>query len=322
MKPRCTRTVTSETDPNGPSRSSRLQLSFDAGAFCSTPCAITANVPTYNSASHLPFDDHGIRPTMMLAAVDAGEALALIDRGIAADDTFPTGDVYLVRTGDVARSVRYGDFSSTASQWSDAGLNVRYVDNLADGGSQAITSTTGVLGYLTGFVTVPGITTNQYRPGAVADHLTSVGGEVPTSGQMSILRWLEAGATASYGTVVEPCNYTTKFPAASVLWAHYYRGEPIIEAYWKSVSMPGEGNFIGEPLARPWGAQVTAWVASTQTLSLTTTALIPGVQYTIESAPSAAGPWTVVRTNVSTAKHARVTLTVSPATEMFYRVRR
>jgi uncharacterized protein (TIGR03790 family) len=297
-------------------------LSFDAGAYCSTPCATTATVPTYDSASHRPADDHGIRPTMMLAATDAGDALALIDRGLAADDTFPTGDVYLVRTNDAARSVRYPNFIQTAAQWADAGLNVRYVDNLADGGAQSITNTSGVLGYLTGFVTVPGIATNQYRPGAVADHLTSVGGAVPTSGQMSILRWLEAGATASYGTVIEPCNYTAKFPAASVLWAHYYRGEPIIEAYWKSVQMPGEGNFIGEPLARPWGAEVTGWDAATQTLTLTTTALVPGVSYTIESAPDPAGPWSLVRGNVSTPKHARVVLTVSPATERYYRYRR
>lgn len=30
---------------------------------------------------------------------------------------------------------------------------------------------------------------------------------------MSILQWTQAGATASYGTMAEPCNYTQKFPA-------------------------------------------------------------------------------------------------------------
>ena len=29
-------------------------------------------------------------------------------------------------------------------------------------------------------------------------------------------------------------------------------GDTLIEAYWKSVQQPGEGIFIGEPLARPW----------------------------------------------------------------------
>jgi hypothetical protein len=39
--------------------------------------------------------------------------------------------------------------------------------------------------------------------------------------QMSSLRWLEAGATASYGTVSEPCNHWQKFPHPSVLLRHY-----------------------------------------------------------------------------------------------------
>ena len=30
---------------------------------------------------------------------------------------------------------------------------------------------------------------------------------------MSSLKWLEAGATASYGTVVEPCSFPQKFPS-------------------------------------------------------------------------------------------------------------
>jgi len=33
----------------------------------------------------------------------------------------------------------------------------------------------------------------------------------------------------------------------------YVRGESLIEAYWKSVRWPGQGLFLGEPLARPWG---------------------------------------------------------------------
>jgi uncharacterized protein (TIGR03790 family) len=72
---------------------------------------------------------------------------------------------------------------------------------------------------------------------------------------MSSLRWLEAGATGSYGTVVEPCNFTQKFPHPGVLMAHYLDGDTLIEAYWKSVLMPGQGIFIGEPLARPFGLQ-------------------------------------------------------------------
>ena len=69
---------------------------------------------------------------------------------------------------------------------------------------------------------------------------------------MSSLRWLEAGATASYGTVTEPCNHRQKFPIPAVAIFHYAMGATAIEAYWKSVAWPGEGVFIGEPLARPF----------------------------------------------------------------------
>jgi uncharacterized protein (TIGR03790 family) len=72
------------------------------------------------------------------------------------------------------------------------------------------------------------------------------------SGQMSSMRWLEAGATGSYGTVVEPCNIVQKFPNLPVVFNHYLQGETLIESYWKSMQMPGQGIFIGEPLAAPF----------------------------------------------------------------------
>lgn len=80
---------------------------------------------------------------------------------------------------------------------------------------------------------VGGIESNSYLPGAVADHLTSFGGQLPTSSQMSALEWLKAGVTGSYGTAVEPYNFPTKFPETSPLLAHYFRGESLVEAYWK-----------------------------------------------------------------------------------------
>jgi uncharacterized protein (TIGR03790 family) len=109
-----------------------------------------------------------------------------------------------------------------------------------------------VLFYFIGAAAVPELTSNRFLPGAVADHLTSFGGRLTYSTQMSALRWLEAGATGSYGTTSEPCNILDKFPRIHVLMSHYLAGETLIEAYWKSVAMPGQGLFIGEPLAAPF----------------------------------------------------------------------
>lgn len=117
-----------------------------------------------------------------------------------------------------------------------------------------------------GNVSVQGLDTLHFVLGAIADHLTSAGGMLTDSSQMSTLRWLEAGATGSYGTVVEPCALPQKFPDPVVVREAYLRGETLIEAYWKSVAMPGQGIFIGEPLAAPfrsrrWCAEVggRAW---------------------------------------------------------------
>jgi uncharacterized protein (TIGR03790 family) len=158
----------------------------------------------------------------------------------------------LVRTHDAARSVRHADFRALA-QGPDNGVNWTYVDNADGRGSDLVRGQRDLLFYLTGLAQVAEVESNRFLPGAVADHLTSFGGVLPDgAGQMTATRWLAAGATGSYGTVEEPCNYTEKFPQASVLADRYRSGETLLEAYWKSVQWPGQGLFVGEPLARPW----------------------------------------------------------------------
>lgn len=273
---------------------SAFALGFDV-QYCSTPCNETAESPYYDSPSLAPWTDHGLRPTMMLAGETTESVLALIDRGVAADGTLPFGDGYLIRTTDADRSTRSPLFEQTVDLFDhDGGLTLTYLDNADGAGLDYIENTTDVLFYFTGLVGVPQLATNTYLPGAMADHLTSYGGEVPTSSQMSCVAWLEAGATGSYGTVVEPCNYPAKFPNPVVATSHYFRGETLIEAYWKSVRMPGEGLFVGEPLAKPWAGAVVDFDGST--LTIQTTLLAPGVDYDVQAGDSADGPWTTVFT--------------------------
>jgi uncharacterized protein (TIGR03790 family) len=96
-------------------------------------------------------------------------------------------------------------------------------------------------------------------PGALADHLTSFGGDLQGAhGQSTVLAWIDAGATASHGAVSEPCNHPQKFPHPQVLLLHYLQGATAIEAYWKSVAWPQQSLFVGEPLAAPFAAQAGA----------------------------------------------------------------
>ena len=55
---------------------------------------------------------------------------------------------------------------------------------------------------------------------------------------MSGLAWLDAGATASFGTVVEPCAFPQKFPQPAIVMRRYLAGETLIEAYWKTWRVP------------------------------------------------------------------------------------
>ena len=223
---------------------SALAFGFDQ-KFCSSKCGSTKASPYFNSASLNPAKRFKMRPAMMLAGTSFAQVKLLIDRGVASDHSFPEGRAYLLNTPDTTRSVRSANFAQTAKELK----GVFPVDVLK---TNAISNRKDVLFYFTGLPQVPQLETLRFLPGALADHLTSLGGQLTDSSQMSILRWLEAGATASYGTVVEPCNYPQKFPFPGIAMFFYAKGASAIEAYWKSVAWPGEGVFVGEPLARPF----------------------------------------------------------------------
>ena len=137
---------------------------------------------------------------------------------------------------------------------------------------------------------------------------------------MSAFQFLLAGATGSYGTVVEPCAYQEKFPDPSVLVPRYFAGATLIEAYWKSVVWPAEGIFIGEPLARPWGPGYRSTFKD-GTLTIDTTAMAPGHTYVIEAADSASGPFTAMLDNLSGPKYQRMTFVLKKASRKNYRFR-
>ncbi len=223
---------------------SALALGYDP-RFCAGECKVTQRSAYFNASTSRPYDALHVRPTMSIAALDLPHAKALIDRGVAADGTIPRGTAYLGVTNDTQRNVRSVEYPAAAGV-ADSRLKVQGFS----GGP--LVDRPDILFYFIGAPTVASVSTNHFLPGAIADHLTSFGGMLTDSSQMSSLRWLEAGATGSYGTVVEPCNFLGKFPNLPVLMSHYLAGETLIEAYWKSVEMPGQGLFIGEPLAAPF----------------------------------------------------------------------
>ena len=225
-----------------------ITTAFAAGyqpGFCEPGCGRTTPSPLYGTDGWLPADTIGWLPAMLLPSQDETLAHALIERGMQASGPRAPGTVYLIRTGDSTRNVRAAHYPDAEAIVAGR-IVVRElsapVQDLAD----------PAIAYFTGAVRVEELPRIRFRPGAAADHLTSTGGVLEGGNQMSALEWLRQGATATYGTVSEPCNHPAKFPRPAIFLEHLLRGETLLEAYWKSVAMPGQGLFIGEPLASPF----------------------------------------------------------------------
>lgn len=227
-----------------------LTTGFDP-ALCSHTCAPSKPSKYFGSPSTRPYQDYKMRLSMLLAAPSADEGMALIDRGVRSDGSLglkgaPPANLHYVTTSDSVRSVRQWFFPPAGPL---AGLNTQVYLNQTD----ALKNASRVLIYMTGRAQVDFLDTNEFLPGALADHLTSFGGMLDKPhGQMTVLSWIGAGATASYGTTTEPCSHWQKFPHPQALFLFYSQGATAIESYWKSVLWPQQGLFVGEPLAAPF----------------------------------------------------------------------
>lgn len=194
-------------------------------------------------------------------------AKCAIDRSVASDETSPTGTVFLARSSDNARNIQW-------YQYEDVDFDSRVLGSpqkcsMVD--SDSMINQTNILGYMIGCTWVSYLDQNHFLPGALGNHLTSYGGYLldPISSQMTILNWLNWGPVGSYGTVVEPCAYTNKFPAARL---HYWyaRGFNLAESFYMAVQNPYQGVVVGDPLCSPYAAKPNVLVSGLQSNSVVT----------------------------------------------------
>jgi uncharacterized protein (TIGR03790 family) len=172
-------------------------------------------------------------------------ALNVLSNGVYADQRFPTNSVYLASPTDVPRNVREPLFDNAAFEEAVTGGRSLQQTNTDS------TAFTQIGGLETGLYTFR-IPNSAFIPGAISDTLTSyAGGIFENLGQSVLLEFLHGGAAASYGTVVEPCNYTEKFPDPMVYFFQG-RGFSAAEAYYQSVRNPYQGLYVGEPLSAPF----------------------------------------------------------------------
>ncbi|MEO8837067.1 MAG: TIGR03790 family protein [Caldimonas sp.] len=284
---------------------------FDPPSYCAGECQTTKASPYFNSPSYAPFADHRMRPAMLLAGDNVAAVKRLIDRGLRSDDSWPEGKAYLLNTTDKARNVRAETYARVREVLGSA-YPIEQVD------ANALEGKTDVMFEFTGVANVAGLASNHYLDGAIADHLTSHGGQFDGSDQTTAVEWLAAGVTGSYGAVVEPCSYRAKFPDPGVAMAHYLGGETLIEAYWKSVRMPGQGVFVGDPLARPFGG---AKVAHTAAGTVVRTRAMPPGSYLVQASHSSVGPFQTIGVVTATGFGVRQ-MTLAAGETRFIRLRK
>ena len=192
----------------------------------------------------------------MITSSNLAQAQAIIDGGVASDGAFPTQTVWLAKTSDLARNVRYLEFDNTIFDARVAGDFSILRTN-----SDSPYGLTSLFGYQTGLMQFS-VSSNAFVPGAIADSLTSYAGLIfgGSGGQTTLLVFLNAGACGSYGTVTEPCAYLQKFPSPQDYF-YQYRGFSLAECYYMSLANPYQGLIVGEPLAAPFTRPpVGAWV--------------------------------------------------------------
>ena len=244
---------------------------------CSTPGSGSVNDYFEQERSLTPSDEPIASRkfiSSMLTGWTSDEARTFIDRSVAANNSSPTSQVYLLHTTDVFRNVQWYEFEDTAflTRFLDGPVKVSIQD-----GNQ-LNSTHDIMGYTVGRASIGGLPSNTFFPGSIGEHVTSFGGRLFESSQMSIHQWIRYGCSGSYGTVTEPCNYTQKFPETQY---HYWyaRGFSLGESLFMSIENPYEGLVVGDPLCAPYASPpevsiigITAEQTITGSTNLTLTA--------------------------------------------------
>jgi hypothetical protein len=187
------------------------------------------------------------------------EVLAYLQRSAAADGTRPRGTIYFMKNNNIRSQTRHNCYDAIAQQLKRLGVPALVVPGIIPQGAN------DVLGIMTG--------TNEFdfaasgstlRPGAICDHLTSLGGALRVrDGQTPLTEFLRHGAAGASGTVIEPLALQSKFALPSV-FLHYARGCSLAESFYQSVAGPYQLLIVGDPLCQPWAVVPTVAVEAVE----------------------------------------------------------
>ncbi len=181
------------------------------------------------------------------------EVLSCLERAAESDGKNPDGTFYFLKNGDVRSTTREPRFELAIRALEALGRKA-VVLSKDDPGQTGIlpVGKADVLGACVGTAGFDwAASKSTLVPGAIAEHLTSHGGQFDHGGQTKCSAWIRAGAAGSSGTVYEPYSVQWKFPVPHI-HAHYVEGCSLAEAFYQSVAGPYQLVILGDPLTRPF----------------------------------------------------------------------
>lgn len=181
------------------------------------------------------------------------EALKYLAMAASGDGSLPDGTVYLMANSNVRAETRERSFYATVAALHKRGHRAEILSDGQDGQNGILPQNKqDVIGAVVG--------AQRYRwkrshsrllPGAIAESLTSYGGDFNRAYQTKLTEFLRFGAAGSSGAVAEPYSFQPKFPVP-YLHVHYADGSSLAEAFYQSVEVPYQLLIVGEPLAQPF----------------------------------------------------------------------
>ncbi len=175
------------------------------------------------------------------------EAIEGMERSAGADFTHPEGSFYFCLTKDVRTTTRKWAFDSVIEQLQELGFDAEIVEQTLPANKN------NVLGVQSGAPNYNwAISRSEFVPGALADNLTSFGGQLRVgSSQTKLTQFLRGGAAGSSGTVTEPFAIQNKFPLPH-MYLYYAQGASLAEAFHLSVAGPYQLLIMGDPVCQPF----------------------------------------------------------------------
>ncbi len=176
-----------------------------------------------------------------------------LGRSRESDAKHPKGTVYLMENNNVRTETRQPWFAETCALLGSIGHACEILTRKKNGETGILPKNRrDIIGLVAGYRRFHWKRSgSSLLPGAIAEALTSYGGDFDNRAQTKLTEFLRQGASGSSGAVAEPYSFHQKFPLPLM---HYYYalGYSLAESWYQAVASPYQNILIGDPLTNPF----------------------------------------------------------------------